>query len=236
MNIDILAIIPARGGSKGVPRKNIKNINGKPLISYTIEAAKKSKYINRVVVSTDDSEIAEVSINYGAEIPCFRPKTLAGDVSPTVDAVIHMIDYLKKSEGYLPDYIMLLQCTSPLRNYQHINEAVEKLIDTGKKAIISVCESEVNPYWTNVFEGDNLIPFIKDGRSFVRRQDLPEVYRINGAIYLIETKLFLEERSFQPSNLTGYVMDPYHSVDIDTELDFKIAEVIISELLKDDNK
>ena len=106
--MSILAIIPARGGSKGVYRKNLKNLNGKPLIGYTIEAAKKSKYIDRVVVSTDDAEIAEVSEKYGAEIPCLRPEILAGDVSPTVDSVIHMINFLKDSEGYIPKYIMLL--------------------------------------------------------------------------------------------------------------------------------
>ncbi|MFU7516435.1 cytidylyltransferase domain-containing protein [Clostridium sp. HCS.1] len=234
--MNILAIIPARGGSKGVHRKNLKNINGKPLISYTIEAAQKSKYVNRLVVSTDDIEIAQISKKYGAEIPCLRPELLAGDISPTVDAVFHMINYLKESEGYIPSHIMLLQCTSPLRNFNHINEAVEKLKNSSQKALISVCESEINPYWTNVFEGDELKPFIKDGYKITRRQDLPKVYRVNGAIYLIETELLLREKTFQPSSLTGYIMDEYHSIDIDTELDFKIAELVMKELIDNEGK
>ncbi len=234
--MNILAIIPARGGSKGVYRKNVRDLNGKPLISYTIEAAKKSKYINRLVVSTDDFEIAETSKKYGAEIPCLRPEDLSGDVAPTVDCVVHMLNYLKESEGYIPTHVMLLQCTSPLRNFKHINEAVEKLKSSSENALISVCESEVNPYWTNVFDGELLKPFIKDGYKITRRQDLPDVYRINGAIYLIETELLLKEKTFQPSSLTGYVMDSYYSIDIDTELDFKIAEVIMNELFEKDSK
>lgn len=229
--MEILAIIPARGGSKGVYRKNIRDLNGKPLISYTIEAAKKSKYINRVVVSTDDIEIADISKKYGAEVPCLRPSNLSGDISPTVDCILHMLNYLKETEGYIPTHIMLLQCTSPLRNFTHINEAVEKFIKCNESALISVCESEVNPYWTNVFEGDVLKPFIKDGYKIARRQDLPEIYRVNGAIYLIEAEIFLKEKTFQPSSLTGYIMDSYHSIDIDTELDFKIAEIVMSELV-----
>lgn len=234
MSMNILGIIPARGGSKGVYRKNIKKLNDKPLIGYTIEAAKKSKYIDRLVISTDDNEIAEISKEFGAEIPCLRPDSLSGDVSPTVDCVIHMLNYLKESEGYTPTHIMLLQCTSPLRSYKHINEAVEQFRHSSKKALISVCESEVNPYWTNIFEGDSLKPFMKDGYKITRRQDLPSVYRVNGAIYLIETEMFLKEKTFQASSLTGYIMDSYSSVDIDTELDFKIAELIMNELSERD--
>lgn len=234
--MEILAIIPARGGSKGVYRKNIRDLNGKPLISYTIEAAKQSKYINRVVVSTDDIEIADISKKYGAEVPCLRPSNLSGDISPTVDCILHMLNYLKETEDYIPTHIMLLQCTSPLRNFKHINEAVEKFIKCNEKALISVCESEVNPYWTNVFEGDVLKPFIKDGYKIARRQELPEIYRVNGAIYLIETEMFLKEKTFQPSSLTGYIMDSYHSIDIDTELDFKIAEIVMSELVGEKSK
>ena len=130
MEKKILAIIPARGGSKGVPRKNIKEICGKPLISYTIEAAKRSKYIDRVIVSTDDIEIETVSKNYGAEVPFLRPNELAGDNSPTIDCVIDVIERLKIDEGYFPDYIALLQCTSPLRDENHINEAVEQLMNS----------------------------------------------------------------------------------------------------------
>lgn len=225
----ILAIVPARGGSKGVPKKNIKKINGKPLISYTIEAAKSCKLIDRVVVSTDDIEIAEISREYGAEIPYLRPNDLAGDKSPTIDCIIHMLDYLKENEDYVPDYVMLLQCTSPLRNSKHVEEAINKLFETRKDAIVSICEAEVNPYWANVFNGDNLEYFIEEGKNITRRQDLPEVYRLNGAMYIVKTKILLQEKTFEPKSLTGYVMDDISSVDIDTAMDFKIAEIIMKE-------
>ena len=226
---NILAIIPARGGSKGLPGKNIKELNGKPLIAYTIEAAKKSKYIDRVVISTDDKEIADTSKTYGGEIPCLRPDELSKDNSPTIDCVIHMLNYLKEKESYVPEYVALLQCTSPLRDYNHLNEAIEKLIKTKKDAIVSVCEAEVNPYWTNVFEGDDLKYFIEEGRKITRRQDLPKVYRGNGAFYIVKTSVLITERTVEPENLTGYIMSNEASIDIDTIMDFKIAEIMIKE-------
>lgn len=227
MSLDILSIIPARGGSKGLPRKNIKELCGKPLIAYTIEAAKESKLTNRVIVSTDDEEIACISKKYGAEIPYFRPKELSSDSSPTIDAILHMVGYLKESEGYNPDYILLLQCTSPLRNSKSIDESIKKLITSEFDALVSVCESEVNPYWSNIFDGDKLKYFIEEGKKINRRQDLPKVYRLNGAIYLIKTEALKAYRTFEPNSLTGYIMDEHSSIDIDTELDFKIAELII---------
>lgn len=227
MNLDILGIIPARGGSKGLPRKNIKHLCGKPLIAYTIEAAKESKLTDRVIVSTDDEEIAYISKKYGAEIPYLRPKELSSDSSPTIDAILHMIDYLEKSEGYRPDYILLLQCTSPLRDSKSIDESINRLITSEFDALVSVCEAEVNPYWANVFDGDKLKHFIEEGKKINRRQDLPKVYRLNGAIYLIKTEVLKAYRTFEPDSLTGYIMDEYSSIDIDTELDFKIAELII---------
>lgn len=226
---DILAIIPARGGSKGVPRKNIRKLGDKHLIGYTIEAANKSKYIQRVIVNTDDDEIAEVAYKYGADIPYLRPKELATDNSPTVDAILHMLNYLEETEGYIPKYVALLQCTSPLRNEIHIDEAIEKLIKSSFDAIVSVCEVEENPYWTNIFEDGKLKYFIEEGKSITRRQDLPDVYAFNGAMYIIKTEVLKFGRSFEPENLTGYIMDSYSSIDIDTELDFKIAEIIIKD-------
>jgi CMP-N,N'-diacetyllegionaminic acid synthase len=225
----ILAIIPARGGSKGVPKKNIKSLNGMPLITYTIEEAKKSKYITRLVVSTDDERIAETAIRGNAEIPCLRPKELSTDSSKTNDCIIHMINYLKDKENYTPDYVCLLQCTSPLRTSEDIDGAIEKLLSTDFDGIISVCESEVNPYWTNVFEKDKLKYFIGEGKNITRRQDLPQVYRYNGAIYIIKTEILIKERTFEVENITGYVMSNEDSIDIDTITDFKIAEVLIKE-------
>lgn len=227
MNLNILAIIPARGGSKGLPRKNIKQLCGKPLIAYTIEAARESKLTNRIIVSTDDEEIASISKKYGAEIPYFRPKELSDDSSPTIDAILHMINYLEKKEGYNPDYILLLQCTSPLRDSKAIDESISMLVDSEFDALVSVCEAEVNPYWANIFDGDKLKHFIEDGKKITRRQDLPKVYRLNGAIYLIKTEVLKAYKTFEPNSLTGYIMDEYSSIDIDTDLDFKVSELII---------
>ena len=226
---NFLAIIPARGGSKGVPKKNIKEIEGIPLIGYTIREAKKSKYISRVVVSTDEEEIAEVARKIGAEIPCLRPEELSGDASSTVECVIHMVNYLKENEDYVPDFICLLQCTSPLRTMEDIDEAIEKLFRTDFDGIVSVCEAETNPYWTNVFDNDRLKYFLEEGKTITRRQDLPKIYRYNGAIYIIKTGVFLREKSFETDNITGYVMSNEKSIDIDTITDFKVAEILIKE-------
>ncbi|GKX65523.1 cytidylyltransferase domain-containing protein [Inconstantimicrobium mannanitabidum] len=226
---NILAIIPARGGSKGLPRKNVKELDGKPLISYTIEEAKKSKYIDRIVVSTEDEEIAKVSKQFGAQVPCLRPQELAEDYSTSVDCVLHMLKWLKYSENYTPDYVCLLQCTSPLRDSDDIDGAIEKIIEIGMDAVVSICEAEVNPYWTTILNGDKLEYFLEEGRKITRRQELPKVYRVNGAIYLIETKVFVENKTFEPENLTGFIMNNNRSIDIDNNEDFMLAELLIKQ-------
>lgn len=226
---EVLAIIPARGGSKGVPRKNIKSLNGKALIGYTIEAAKSSKYIDKTIVSTEDEQIKAVALNFGAEIPFLRPKELATDMSPSIDGILYTINRLQEEYNYIPEYVCLLQCTSPLRTGKHIDEAFLKLKETNMDAIVSVCESEVNPYWSNVFNGNKLDYFLECGKTITRRQDLPEVYRMNGAIYIVKTEVLMEMKTFEPEKLTGYIMDNMDSVDIDTKLDFKLAELVIKE-------
>lgn len=231
--MNFLAIVTARGGSKGLKGKNIKELCGKPLINYTIDAARKSKYIKRVVVSTDNEDIAKVAKKAGAEIPCMRPEELATDNASSIDVVLHMINYLKETENYNPEFIILLQPTSPLRDYKHIDEAIEKLLKTDMDAIVSVCESEVNPYWSNIFNGEKLEYFIEEGKKITRRQDLPNVYRINGAIYAIKTNVFIEQKTFEPESLTGYIMNSKDSIDIDEALDFKLAEIIMEEKLGD---
>ncbi|ERI90774.1 putative N-acylneuraminate cytidylyltransferase [Clostridiales bacterium oral taxon 876 str. F0540] len=223
----ILAIIPARGGSKGLPRKNIKLLDGKPLISYTIEAAKQSRFIDRVIVSTDDLEIAQISKSCGAEVPFLRPDKLSGDNSSTVEALKHAVMWLRENEGYECDLICVLQCTSPLRGSKDIDGTIQKLFETNKDAAVSVCEVEVNPYWTNIFAGDKLEYFIPEGKNILRRQDLPKIYRLNGAVYLIKTDVFLKEETLEPENITGYIMGNSDSVDIDDEIDFCLAEAIL---------
>lgn len=228
----ILAIIPARGGSKGVPKKNIKELNGKPLIAYSIDEAKKSKYIDRLVVSTDDLDISSISKEFGAEVPCLRPENLATDKSPTIDCITHMINFLREKENYIPDYVCLLQCTSPLRTYNDIDGTIEKALSLNVDGAISVCEAEVNPYWSNIFNGDKLEYFINEGKQITRRQDLPKVYRINGAIYCIKTDILLKYNTFETDNVTGYVMSNRNSIDIDDYIDFKLAEIYMKECEK----
>jgi CMP-N,N'-diacetyllegionaminic acid synthase len=233
-NNKILAIIPARGGSKGLPRKNIKELNGKPLIAYTIEAAQKSKYIDRIIVSTEDKEIEKVSKNWEAEVPYLRPKEMAIDTSSVVDCIIHMMNWLKDKEDYKPDYICLLQCTSPLRAGCDIDGAIEKLFETNMDGVVSVCEAEVNPYWTNVFEGNRLKYFLEQGKNIIRRQDLPKIYRLNGAIYVMKTEVFLRKKTFETNDITGYIMSSKNSIDIDTLIDFKFAELLLKDSENDE--
>lgn len=232
MKKKILAVIPARSGSKGIPRKNIKEICGKPLITYTIEAALACDYIDRVIISTNDKEIAEISKLSGGEVPFLRPDKLARDNSPTIDTVIDLLEKLKSSEGYEPDYIALLQCTSPLRNSKHLSVAIEELYESDKDGIISVCEAEPHPYWMSVIREGKLQMFIEDGREITRRQDLPKVYNLNGAIYIIKTDVLINERTFEAKNVGAYIMDKKDSVDIDEMLDFKIAELILEDKIK----
>lgn len=227
VNYDVLAIIPARGGSKGLPRKNILPLLGKPLIAYTIEEAKKSKYISRVIVTTDDDEIAQVSIKFHAEVPFMRPKDLASDNISTNDVIRHTLDTIMLQDGKLPQIICLLQCTSPLRTVEDIDNTIEKIIKSDFDSAVSVCEVDNNPYWMNVFNGEKLSYFIEEGKNIKRRQDLPKVYQMNGAVYVTKTEAFLRENNIECESITGYIMDKEKSVDIDTSIDFKIAELIL---------
>ena len=191
-----MAIIPARGGSKGIKRKNIRILNGKPLISYTIEQALKSKYIDRVIVSTEDLEIAEISKSFGAEVPFLRPQELAQDDTPGLEPIIHAVNYLNGEEKYFFEYVMCLQCTCPLRKAKDIDNSIEEINKKNADALVSVCESEVNPYWMKTIQDGKLVDFIKTNVDYIRRQDLPKVYRLNGAMYLAKTKVILNRKTW----------------------------------------
>jgi len=223
----ILAVIPARGGSKRLPRKNILSFSGRPLIFWTIQAATLSKYIDKVVVSTDDNEISEISRYYGAEVPFLRPKRLATDLSSTADVVLDLLGKLEsKEEEY--DYVVLLQPTSPFRNSYHIDDAIEQLNDQGSDAVISVCPVRHHPSWCNTLGDDkSMDDFLRSDLHNVRSQDLPKNYIINGAIYLCKTSVFKLQKTFFPTPRShAYIMRTDDSIDIDTELDFKIAECL----------
>lgn len=226
-----LGIITARGGSKGIPRKNIKLLGGKPLIAHTIEAAKESGIFDRVILSTDDAEIAEVGKQYGAEVPFMRPIELAEDTTPTLPVLIHALEWLKTNEGYEPEAVAILQPTSPLRRPEHLKDAHELFVDSGADSVVSMKEvpGHYNPHWQfNLGEDGRIAIFTGEPFSDIvkRRQDLPKTYTRNGAIYLFKTDLlFQEPPSFYGDDVRAYVMDDASSVNIDTSADFKAAEV-----------
>jgi len=220
-----VAIIPARGGSKGIPKKNIQLLAGKPLIGYTIEAALRSEYVGRVLVSTEDKEIAEVARNDGAEV-VKRPEELAKDDTSTVDVVLQVIQNLRE-QGYEYDTIALLQPTSPLRTTQDIDRALELFLNNECESVISVSESRHPPYWAFKVDAHYLKPLFNQGYSEMRRQDLPKTYFPNGAIYIVKTKKFEECASFCLPQTIPYIMPAETSVDIDTRADLMFVETLL---------
>ena len=226
-----LAIIPARGGSKRLPNKNMLNLAGKPLLCWSIKAALQSKYINKVVVSSDTQEILNISKQEGAET-IKRPDYLSSDGATTFDAIKHTIESLQPY-----DYIVLLQPTSPLRNALHVDEAIELLERKKADAIISVCESEHSPLWANTLDKTlSLSNFIDESIISKRSQELERYYHLNGAIYICDTKKLLEQKEFfLKENIFAYIMDKKSSVDIDEDIDFKLAELLLMERIKEHN-
>ena len=227
-NKKILAIIPARGGSKGIKNKNIVDINGKPLIYYSIREAKRSKYIDKIIVSTDSDEIASISKKYGAEIPFLRPKSLAMDTSKTIDTVIHCIEFLK-SKGKDYDLMVLLQPTQPLRKSWHIDEALEFIIDKDEESLISVSKAKEHPILMRKIDQDSHVISLLNENSTKRRQDFTQIYKVNGAIYINKINNNLNNETSLNDNKLAYIMDESYDLDIDEELDLKLARMIIDE-------
>jgi CMP-N,N'-diacetyllegionaminic acid synthase len=229
MNGNNLGVIPARGGSKSIPRKNAKVIAGKPLLAWTVESALRSKTLNQVIVSTDDEEIAGIGRKWGARVPFIRPFELAQDDTPTLPVIQHAVSWLESTEGYIPEIVLLLQPTSPLRRTEHIDQAVELLLQTGADSVVSVCLSEQSPYWMKRLEGDRVFPFLNKAPEYTRRQDLPRVYRLNGALYATRYDVLMRQRRILGEDTRAIVMDAGSSIDIDSQLDFKIAEMLLAE-------
>lgn len=217
----ILAIIPARGGSKGIPHKNIIDLCGKPLISYSVEAAKNSRYIDYILVSTDDDEIAKFAMEYGAKVPFFRPAELATDTSSTTEAIVHAIRGLE-SIGERFDDMILLQPTSPLRTTEDIDFAIEKYYQNGRSSLVSVSEVDDHPILVRSIENDILKPLLNVS-SDCRRQDMPKYYRVNGCIYINKISDINEKSSFNDNSIP-YIMEKSHSVDIDELSDLALAK------------
>jgi CMP-N,N'-diacetyllegionaminic acid synthase len=222
----VVCVIPARGGSKGLPGKNIKMFCGKPLIAHTIEQAKQSKYIDRIIVSTEAEEIAQISLEYGAEVPFMRPMELAGDSSSTVDVLLHAINWLEDVDQYAFDILLLLHTTTPLRSVEDINEIISLMVEENADNVFSVAEAHRNPYFNMVEEGsDGFVRLVKEG-SFSTRQAAPKVYDMNAAIYVWWKNVLRDEKKIFFKKTKIYVMPKERSMDIDDDLDFRIAEFI----------
>lgn len=220
MGLGFLFIIPARGGSKGVPGKNIRELNGKPLIAWTIEEAKKSKFADRIILSSDDAEIIQVAKEYDCEVPFIRPKELARDETPGISTVLHAIE---QCTGYA--YVVLLQPTSPLRTVEDIDGCIQFFLDSKAEACVTVKEVEESPYWMySKNEEGHLINLIQQDSLITRRQDLPKVYSLNGAVYVASIDFLSKNKSFLTKETIGYVMPIERSFDIDTEIELMICE------------
>jgi len=221
-SLKTLALIPARGGSKGIPRKNIRLLAGKPLVAWSIQAALACPEIERVVVSTDDAEIAEISRRWGAEVPFMRPAELAQDDSPSMDTVLHALRQLPQF-----DAVVLLQPTSPLRTKADIQGCLAMAATEQARCIVSISEPASSPYWMFTLEQNGSLSKLISAPEVTRRQDLSPAYAINGALYYAQTGWLRANKNFLTAETLGYVMPPEKSLDIDTPLDWKIAELLL---------
>ncbi len=226
---EVLGLVVARGGSKRIPRKNLAMLAGKPLLAWTIEVALESTRIGRLVLSTEDEEVARVGEEWGAEVPFVRPRDLSRDETPAGDVLLHALDWLSSHEDYRPDYAMLLQPTSPLRIAFDITDSIELAEDREAEAVVSVVPVSQYPHWMKtVLEDGRLAEFTREtGEEVIQPQDLPQVYALNGAIYLVDPGVYREKRTFFSGRTYAYIMPQERSLDIDTPWDLHLAELIL---------
>ncbi|ALP52650.1 acylneuraminate cytidylyltransferase [Candidatus Tenderia electrophaga] len=218
----VLGVIPARGGSKGLPRKNILPLAGKPLLAWTIATAKASRYLDRVILSSDDEEIMAVARQYGCDVPFRRPDELASDRATTMDALHHAMEQVP---GY--DIAVVLQPTNPLRTAADIDHSLERLEHSGAASCVTVTEPDKSPYWTFTMDKDVLTPLLGEEYAQKRRQDLPRAWVLNGCVYAVRTPWFREHHRLIGKDTVGQPMPKERSLDIDTELDLQIAELML---------
>ena len=211
-----------------MPQKNLRLLSGKPLIAYTIEAARTSSLLDRTVVSTDDPQIAEVAQQWGADVPFLRPLELATDESPVYPALNHALCWLEEKERYRPDWAMLLQPTSPLRTAEDIDNAITIAKEKDADGVVSLCEPKHHPYWVKgLAEDGHIVDFLSLDHPYHRRQELPAAYAVNGAIYLARREILLEQESFYTDRTYPYLMPPERSLDIDSAWDLYVAGLIL---------
>lgn len=223
-NDGVLAIIPARSGSKGLKDKNIKKLNGKPLLAYTIEAAIKSNVFNEIIVSTDSEVYANIAREFGAHVPFLRSSALADDNASTNDVITEVLGWANERRF---KQFMLLQPTSPLRTASDIENALNLFEEKKANAVVSLCEVDHSPLYTGLVPDNLRIDnFLSKDISY-RRQDLPKYYRLNGAIYLSEVDYFLRYKNFYEEKCFAYIMDKRRSIDIDDEFDFELASFLL---------
>ena len=223
-----LAIIPARGGSKGIPRKNIKDIAGKPLIAWSIEHALAADCIDRVLVTTDDKEIAETAKQYGADVPFLRPESISGDSATTESAVLHALEWLEVNEGYQPENVFLLQATSPVRGEGVIDKAYQQFLTSSSDSLLTVCE-----FWHFLWENSDSPKAEYDYLNRPRRQDIKKEdirFKENGSFYITSIEMLLKEKNRLAGKVDMFVMEEEESFEIDTNIDWLICESILKSM------
>jgi CMP-N-acetylneuraminic acid synthetase len=226
------AFIFARKGSKGLPGKNIKLFHGKPLIAWAIEQAQKAKKINRVIVSTDSQEISEIALSYGAEVPFLRPKNLSEDSSPERKAWQHALNFLLEEEGKLPDIMISVPATSPLREPSDLDACIEEYLNSEVDTLLTVMEAARNPYFTMLSKDENTGLFdlaFKSEKQIIRRQDAPKIFDIASIAWVTDPNFVLSNDNLYDGRVGAIEVPAERAIDIDTMLDFKIAELLFHE-------
>lgn len=225
----ILGIILARGGSKGIKNKNIIKFGNKPLIKWTFDAAKKTKKLSRLILSTDSKKIANLAKKNKIEVPFLRPKKLAGDNSKSIDAIEHAINFFKKQKIFF-DYVVLLEPTSPFRTSIDIDKSIDQIVKSGADSLVSVCRvDEINPSFLFKKKNMRLRPLEKKISNHLRRQDVDPIYFLEGTIYISKTLILLKKRSFCHSNTVGYEVPKWKSLEIDDKIDLEIGQSILKQ-------
>jgi len=228
--LKILGVTLARGGSKSIPRKNIKNIAGKPLIGHTVSEALKSRYLTRYIVSTDDEEIQKISINLGAEAPFIRPEVLSSDTASSVAALQHAVNWAEEQEGCAYDYIVELMCTNPLKTVEDIDSAISKILETDADSVIAVhLLEDHHPARIKKIINDKITDFCVEETPESRRQDLkPDAYIRSGSIYVLKRDhLMIDNRRYGSNNSRPYILPAEKAVNVDSEIDFLVAELML---------
>jgi CMP-N-acetylneuraminic acid synthetase len=226
--LDILGIITARGGSKGIPKKNLRKVSGVPLIEYTINTAKKSKKITRLIVSTDNPEIIKLTKKLGVEVPFRRPAKYARDNSLSVDVINHALQFLKNNEGYSPDIVIILQPTSPLRNSSNIDKSVNLLIKSQASSVVGVFPMKQYPFKAFLVDKKNcLIPFTKNLNKYSQRQNIPSFFYPTGSLYTFWTKTLLTHKNIYGKKIKPIVVSKEESIDVDEPFDLFLVEMLL---------